>query len=30
MAESMSVDSATDVREFPRGRVEVVTVGRTQ
>lgn len=29
MAESTSVDRATDVREFPKGRVEVVTVGST-
>lgn len=29
MAESASVDKATDVREFPKGRVEVVTVGAT-
>jgi len=29
MAESRSVDTATDIREFPRGRVEVVTVGTT-
>lgn len=29
MAETTSVDRATDVREFPRGRVEVVTVGAT-
>ena len=27
MAESRSVDNATVVREFPKGRVEVVTVG---
>lgn len=27
MAESMSIDSATEVREFAQGRVEVVTVG---
>jgi mannose-6-phosphate isomerase-like protein (cupin superfamily) len=27
MAESISMDSAREVREFPRGRVEVVTVG---
>jgi mannose-6-phosphate isomerase-like protein (cupin superfamily) len=29
MAESTSVDSATDIREFDKGRVEVVTVGST-
>ena len=29
MAESSSVDNATDIREFPKGRVEVVTVGTT-
>jgi len=29
MAESMSVDSAGEVREFDKGRVEVVTVGST-
>jgi hypothetical protein len=29
MAENRSVDRATDVREFPRGRVEVVIVGTT-
>lgn len=27
MAESTSVDTAAEVREFPKGRVEVVTVG---
>lgn len=27
MAESRSIDSAAEVREFPQGRVEVVTVG---
>ena len=27
MAESKSIDSATEVREFAQGRVEVVTVG---
>lgn len=26
MAESISVDAATEIREFPKGRVEVVTV----
>jgi hypothetical protein len=29
MAEAKSIDSATEVREFPKGRVEVVTVGTT-
>ncbi len=29
MAEAKSIDSATEVREFPNGRVEVVTVGAT-
>ena len=29
MAEAKSIDSATEVREFPKGRVEVVTVGAT-
>ncbi|MFN2607325.1 MAG: cupin domain-containing protein [Acidimicrobiales bacterium] len=29
MAETTSVDRTTDVREFPKGRVEVVTVGST-
>lgn len=29
MAETKSIDSATEVREFPKGRVEVVTVGTT-
>src|SRR5579884_2193732 len=29
MAESISIDSATEVREFDKGRVEVVTVGST-
>jgi hypothetical protein len=27
MAESKSIDSAAELREFPKGRVEVVTVG---
>lgn len=27
MSESTSIDSATEVRDFPKGRVEVVTVG---
>ena len=27
MAESRSVDTAAEVREFPKGRVEIVTVG---
>jgi hypothetical protein len=29
MAEAKSIDSATEVREFDKGRVEVVTVGST-
>ena len=29
MAEAKSIDSATEIREFPNGRVEVVTVGTT-
>jgi len=29
MAEASSVDNAGEVREFPKGRVEVVTVGST-
>lgn len=29
MAEATSIDSATEVREFEKGRVEVVTVGTT-
>lgn len=29
MAEAQSIDNATEVREFPKGRVEVVTVGTT-
>ena len=29
MAESTSVDSAGEVREFDKGRVEIVTVGAT-
>jgi len=29
MAEAKSIDTAAEVREFPKGRVEVVTVGTT-
>jgi hypothetical protein len=29
MAEAKSIDSASEVREFPKGRVEVVTLGST-
>ena len=29
MAEAKSIDSATEVREFEKGRVEVVTAGKT-
>lgn len=29
MAEAKSIDNTSDVREFPKGRVEVVTVGTT-